>query len=79
VGCAHRCVVCGLRSGEAIGQSVGYAIKGESRRSSHTRVLFCTVGVLLRRLQADPSLETVRLTTARGRHGQRWRWVSRVG
>lgn len=45
--------------GEQVGQSTGYAIKGESRSSAHTRLLFCTVGVLLRRLQSEPALGSV--------------------
>ena len=45
--------------GEQLGESTGYAIKGESRSSPHTRLLFCTVGVLLRRLQSDPTLDSV--------------------
>ena len=42
-----------------IGGTVGYAIKMESRRSANTRILFCTVGVLLRRLHTDPTLSGV--------------------
>jgi HrpA-like RNA helicase len=45
--------------GERVGESTGYAIKGESRSSPHTRLLFCTVGVLLRRLQSEPTLNSV--------------------
>ena len=41
---------------EAIGQTVGYSIRLESKRSQRTRLLFCTTGVLLRRLQCDPDL-----------------------
>ena len=44
---------------EQVGESTGYAIKGESRSSPHTRLLFCTVGVLLRRLQSEPTLNSV--------------------
>ncbi|KAJ2731273.1 helicase [Coemansia sp. BCRC 34962] len=40
----------------AVGEVVGYAVRGESRRSAHTRLLFCTTGVLLRMLSGDPSL-----------------------
>lgn len=36
--------------GDALGQSVGYQIRLESKRSAQTRLLFCTTGVLLRRL-----------------------------
>lgn len=36
--------------GENLGQSVGYQIRLESNRSEQTRLLFCTTGVLLRKL-----------------------------
>ena len=32
---------------------VGYSIRMESKRSRHTRLLFCTTGVMLRRMQGD--------------------------
>ncbi|ETW01339.1 hypothetical protein H310_06897 [Aphanomyces invadans] len=44
---------------ESIGESVGYAIRMETRRSQETRLLFCTTGLLLRRLLEDPLLEGV--------------------
>ena len=44
---------------EQIGETVGYSIRLESRQSSKTRMLFCTTGVLLRRLQQDPNLTGV--------------------
>ena len=36
---------------EPCGDVVGYTIRGESKTSTRTRLLFCTTGVLLRRLQ----------------------------
>ncbi|RUP47115.1 P-loop containing nucleoside triphosphate hydrolase protein [Jimgerdemannia flammicorona] len=39
-----------------IGETVGYAIRGETKTSAQTRLLFCTTGVLLRRLHSDPCL-----------------------
>ena len=39
--------------GEAIGQSVGYQIRLESKKSQETRMLFCTTGILLRRMGED--------------------------
>ncbi|XP_023768072.1 DExH-box ATP-dependent RNA helicase DExH1 isoform X2 [Lactuca sativa] len=42
--------------GENLGQSVGYQIRLESNRSEQTRLLFCTTGVLLRKLVQDPNL-----------------------
>lgn len=34
-------------------------VKGDSQVSVHTRIAFCTYGVLLRRLQCDPTLSAV--------------------
>ena len=45
--------------GEEVGESVGYQIRLEARKSAATRLLFCTTGVLLRRLVDDPTLEGV--------------------
>ncbi|PHH68989.1 hypothetical protein CDD80_7087 [Ophiocordyceps camponoti-rufipedis] len=36
-----------------VGEEVGYAIRGEARRSERTRITFMTTGVLLRRLQTS--------------------------
>lgn len=36
--------------GESLGETVGYQIRLESKHSEQTRLLFCTTGVLLRRL-----------------------------
>jgi len=41
---------------EKVGQTVGYSIRLETVKSSDTRLLFVTTGVLLRRLQNDPWL-----------------------
>ena len=43
---------------EKIGQTCGYSIRLESKRSAKTRLLLCTTGVLLRRLQCDPGKST---------------------
>nr|XP_024395088.1 DExH-box ATP-dependent RNA helicase DExH1-like isoform X2 [Physcomitrium patens] len=45
--------------GDALGQSVGYQIRLEAKRSAETRLLFCTTGVLLRRLVQEPDLNGV--------------------
>ncbi|VDO13145.1 unnamed protein product [Rodentolepis nana] len=42
--------------GETVGQSVGYQIRLESKASPKTVLTFCTHGVLLRTIFADPSL-----------------------
>lgn len=39
--------------------SVGYAIRGESKQSKNTKLLFCTTGVVLRRLSTGDTLEDV--------------------
>eukprot|EP00750_Incisomonas_marina_P031765 INCI8296.1.p2 GENE.INCI8296.1~~INCI8296.1.p2 ORF type:complete len:1126 (+),score=243.84 INCI8296.1:1192-4569(+) len=44
---------------ERVGQSVGYTIRLERKRSKDTRLLFCTTGVLLRRLQFNSNLDGV--------------------
>ena len=44
---------------EKLGQTVGYSIRLESKRSKKTRLLLCTTGILLRRLQCDPDLASV--------------------
>ncbi|CAM6128719.1 unnamed protein product [Calypogeia fissa] len=45
--------------GQAVGETVGYTVRLESNRSQRTRLLFCTTGILLRRLLSDPDLEGV--------------------
>ncbi|XP_051504272.1 putative ATP-dependent RNA helicase DHX57 isoform X2 [Myxocyprinus asiaticus] len=44
---------------EALGHSSGYQIRLETVRSSSTRLLFCTTGVLLRRLEGDAELSGI--------------------
>ncbi|OQR99882.1 ATP-dependent RNA helicase [Thraustotheca clavata] len=44
---------------ENIGESIGYQIRMDTKRSSETRLLFCTTGVLLRRFLSDPLLNDV--------------------
>ena len=45
--------------GEPVGETVGYAVRGDSRRSDRTRIEVVTSGLLLRRLMADPELDGV--------------------
>jgi ATP-dependent helicase HrpB len=57
--------------GEPVGETVGYAVRGDSRRSDRTRIEVVTSGLLLRRLTADPELEgvhTVLLDECHERH-----------
>lgn len=44
---------------ERLGSTVGYQIRLEKRASEDTRLLFCTTGILLRRMQLDPDLNGV--------------------
>lgn len=41
---------------QAVGETVGYSVRLDSCRSHRTRLLFCTTGILLRRLLSDPDL-----------------------
>ncbi|PIN17878.1 ATP-dependent RNA helicase A [Handroanthus impetiginosus] len=45
--------------GEKIGESVGYKVRLEGMKGRDTRLLFCTTGILLRRLLVDRSLKGV--------------------
>ncbi|KAI8868250.1 P-loop containing nucleoside triphosphate hydrolase protein, partial [Ramicandelaber brevisporus] len=45
---------------ETVGDVVGYAVRGDTKvHQSRTKLLFCTTGVLLRRLHDDPELNGV--------------------
>ncbi|KAL7570540.1 hypothetical protein ACA910_004312 [Epithemia clementina (nom. ined.)] len=51
--------LCEPNNGQ-VGRLVGYQIRMESKyHPIHTKVLFCTTGVVLRRLQDDPSLQGI--------------------
>eukprot|EP01062_Namystynia_karyoxenos_P063302 TRINITY_DN5611_c1_g1_i1.p1 TRINITY_DN5611_c1_g1~~TRINITY_DN5611_c1_g1_i1.p1 ORF type:complete len:672 (+),score=180.62 TRINITY_DN5611_c1_g1_i1:113-2017(+) len=45
--------------GEQVGESVGFKIRFEQRLSAATRLLFCTVGTVLRLMEGDPALGAV--------------------
>lgn len=45
--------------GEAVGRTVGYRVRGESKTSGATRIEVVTEGILTRMLLADPSLDGV--------------------
>lgn len=57
IGLASR--VSQERGEQKVGSSVGYSVRLDSKVSKQTRLLFCTTGVMLRRLLADPELESV--------------------
>ena len=42
-----------------MGGLVGYSIRLEAKTSAKTRLLFCTTGILLKRLESDPLLSDV--------------------
>ncbi|KAI9150941.1 hypothetical protein H9P43_009556 [Blastocladiella emersonii ATCC 22665] len=42
-----------------VGDTVGYSVKLESKQSARTRLVFCTTGILLRRLESDPVLDGI--------------------
>ncbi|KAL3267516.1 hypothetical protein HHI36_011639 [Cryptolaemus montrouzieri] len=44
---------------EKVGNTVGYQIRLESKMSESTRLSFCTTGILLRRLESDPTMNGV--------------------
>lgn len=50
--------ICDER-GTALGAEVGYQVRHEKRASAATRILVCTEGIFLRKLQDDPLLESV--------------------
>ncbi|MGH7621143.1 MAG: DEAD/DEAH box helicase, partial [Gemmatimonadaceae bacterium] len=45
--------------GSALGTTIGYRMRGDSRVSAATRIEVVTEGVLTRRLQRDPTLDGV--------------------
>lgn len=45
--------------GERVGETIGYQVRLDSKRSARTRVLVVTTGILLRRIIGDPFLEDV--------------------
>ena len=55
---------------EPLGRMVGYQVRLESKRSRETRLLFCTTGILLRRLQADRALRGVSHVVVDEAHGR---------
>jgi ATP-dependent RNA helicase DHX29 len=55
-----------------LGDLVGYQIRGEAVKSSRTKLLFCTTGVILRRLHGDPTLSGVSLVVCDEVHERSW-------
>lgn len=44
---------------DRVGNTIGYQIRLESKLSASTRLTFCTIGILLRKLENDPLLSNV--------------------
>lgn len=57
---------------EEIGEHVGYQIRMEAKRSKRTRLMFCTTGVILRRLQDDPDLKGITHVFVDECHERQW-------
>ena len=55
-----------------VGETIGYHIRLESKRSARTKLLFCTTGVVLRRLQEDPNLDGVTHVLVDEVHERQW-------
>jgi HrpA-like RNA helicase len=44
---------------ERVGETCGYVIRNEKKKSRHTKILLCTTGVILRQLIGDPDLASI--------------------
>ena len=55
-----------------LGDLVGYQIRGDTVKSQRTKLLFCTTGVVLRRLQEDPVLSGVTTVVVDEVHERSW-------
>ena len=55
-----------------LGDQVGYSIRLDNKSSSRTRLLFCTTGVILRRLIEDPLLNDVSHVVVDEVHERQW-------
>lgn len=57
----HAAEFMAARLGEEVGQTVGYSVRFERKRSKRTRIEVVTEGILTRRIQSDPELSGVGL------------------
>lgn len=57
---------------DELGKLVGYQIRLEARRSAATRLLFCTTGIILRRLVEDPELRGISHVVVDEVHERQW-------
>lgn len=58
---------------------VGYQVRLDSATTASTRILFCTTGILLRRLGSDPRLESVSHVVVDEVHERSMQGGSRAG
>ena len=56
IGLAERVA---FERGEKVGDVIGYSVRLDSKTSARTRITYCTIGILLRRLISDPKLEGI--------------------
>lgn len=56
IGLAERVA---FERGERVGDVIGYSVRLDSKTSARTRITYCTIGILLRRLISDPKLEGI--------------------
>lgn len=57
---------------EEIGAKVGFQVRMESKVSKETKLIFCTTGVVLRRLQDDPNLVGITHVVVDECHERQW-------
>jgi HrpA-like RNA helicase len=57
---------------DIVGKQVGYHIRMEAKKSKQTKLLFCTTGVILRRLQDDPNLNGITHVIVDEVHERQW-------
>ena len=71
---AARAAACRIAEldGSPVGDFAGYAVRGETEKSSTTRVLALTPGILIREFQRDPALENVDVIIFDEFHERSW-------
>ena len=57
---------------EELGRKIGFQVRMEQKMSSETKLMFCTTGVVLKRLQDDPNLAGVTHVVVDECHERQW-------